>query len=272
MIKGRVLVSTDFSKQSDIAFKQSVFFSKRAEMEIFLLHVIPKKNTDEAAIDHNIENIQKRFEIMINEAKNYADVKISYRIEYGKIIPKILETAEEIKPNFMFIGTDTSETEASSIALKLINKVDYPIIVFTGRFNKLGCENIVLPLDLTKETKQKVDLTVKLAKIYGATVHIVSVINFTDNDRCERIEQQIEEVKLVFNKQAINVVTKIIKKNNDVEIMADAINNYADEVKSDLIVIMTRQETKIQKIIIGSMATKLIRKANAPILCVNPKY
>jgi hypothetical protein len=34
---------------------------------------------------------------------------------------------------------------------------------------------------------------------------------------------------------------------------------------------MTRQETKLQKFFVGSMATELIKKANVPIVCVSPK-
>jgi nucleotide-binding universal stress UspA family protein len=272
MVKGRILVPTDFSEQSNIAFKQSVFFSKKAEMEIFLMHIIPKKSIEELNMDKSIEEVQGRFESLISEASEFAETKIYSRIECGKIIPNILEAEREINPNFMFVGTDTSETEASSIALKLINKVNCPINVFTGRFNRIGCENIVLPLDLTKETKQKVELTVYLAKIYNATVHIVSVVNSLEEEENIKLEKQIKEVKTIFDKSGINCITKLIKTKNDVELMANAINDYADSIESDLIVIMTRQENKIQKFFIGSMATKLIRKANAPILCVNPKY
>lgn len=273
MAKGRILVPTDFSKQADIAFKQSVFFSKKTDMEIFLLHVMPKIRTmNVSCADNNIEDIQHKFERLINEAKCFSETKIHSRIECGKVLSKILEVEGEVKPNFMFVGTDLSDSEASSVALRLIDNVSCPIIVFTGRFNNIGCKNIVLPVDLTKETKQKINLTIELAKIYEATVHVISVINSYNDEEFLKKKRQLEEVKCIFNNSGINCIPKLIKTKNDVEIMANAINDYADDINSDLIVIMTRQETKIQKFFIGSMATKLIRKANAPILCVSPKF
>lgn len=270
MIKNRILVPTNFSPQAEIALKQSVFFSAKTNADVFFMHVIPSLKK----IDNNsnaIENIQNQMDKMIDSVSSIAGGKIHTRIETGKVITQILNAERELKPSYIFIGTDVNSKPNSSTTLKILNHVDCPLVVFTGRSDKTGCDKIVLPLDLTKETKQKIDQTIKVAKIYKSEVHIVSATNFEDELMCNKIKDQMMQVKGIFDKLEIKSEIKLLKTKNDIEIMANAINDYADDIDADLIVIMTRQENKLQKFFVGSMAIKLIRKSTVPILCISPK-
>lgn len=269
MTKNRILVPTNFSSQADLAFEQSVLLSRRTGADVYLLHIIPSLRM----IDNNsdsIDEIQSRLSTMADKFYSETGKKVHTRIEVGKIIPQILAIEKELQPSFIFIGSDSSAKIMSSTTLKLIDQVSCPVVVFAGRFDRMGCGKIVLPLDLTKETKQKVEQTIKMAKIYNSTVHIVSATSFTDELECNRLKSQMNQVKMFFEKREIKCETVLLKTKNDIEIMANAINDYADDIKADLIVIMTRQETKMQKFFVGSMAIKLIRKSNVPILCVSP--
>ena len=270
MLKNRILVPTNFSDQADLAYKQSVFFSSKTGSDVYLLHIIPSLRMIDNSSDA-IESIQSNLTKLVDTFSSETNSRIHSRIECGKILPQILAVEKELQPSYIFIGTDVSAKETSSKTLKLIDSVSCPVVVFAGRFNRTGCDTIVLPLDLSKETKQKIDQTIKIAKIYGSTVHIVSATNFSDEMERDRLKEQILQVKTVFTKLGIPCVTNLIKTKVDIEVMANAINDYADDIKADLIVIMTRQETKIQKFFVGSMAIKLIRKSNVPILCVSPK-
>jgi nucleotide-binding universal stress UspA family protein len=270
MTKNRILVPTNFSSQADLAFEQSVLFSLKTGADVFLLHIIPSLRMIDNSSD-GIDEIQSRLSKMADRFFKETGKKVHTRIEVGKILPQILAVEKELQPSYIFIGSDVSAKEMSSTTLKLIDRVECPVVVFAGRFDRNGCGNIVLPLDLSKETKQKIDQTIKIAKIYNSTVHIVSATSFTDELECDKIKAQINQVKSIFDKLEINCVTELLKTKNDIEVMANAINDYADDIKADLVVIMTRQETKLQKFFVGSMAIKLIRKSNVPILCISPK-
>lgn len=269
MTRNRILVPINFSPQAEEAFKQSVFFSGKTSSDIHLMHVIP--NLKAASNDGAIEIIQNKLDKIIVDARTQVKGSIQTRIECGRPIPQILKVIKEIKPDFVFIGTDFQSKPTSSAALKILDSVDCPLVIFTGRREKHGCDKIVLPLDLTKETRQKVEQTIMMAKAYGSEVHIVSATNFTDEIVCDKIKNQINQVKSIFDKLEIKCHTKLIKTKNDIEIMANAINDYADDINAGLIVIMTRQERKLQKMIVGSMAIKLIRKSTVPIMCISPK-
>ncbi|MDD2387267.1 MAG: universal stress protein [Bacteroidales bacterium] len=270
MRKNRILVPTNFSKQAEIAFKQSVFFSSKTNSDIFVLHVIPSLRKIDGS-SNTIETIQNKADSLIDPMTSFAGGKIHTRIETGKVITQILNAEQELKPDYIFIGTDVSSKPLSSTTLRLLNHVDCPLVVFTNRSNKTGCDKIVLPLDLTKETKQKIDYTIKIAQVYNSEVHIVSATNFEDEIMCDIIKKQMSQVKSIFDKLELKSQIKLLKTKNDIDIMANEINDYADDINADLIVIMTRQETKLQKFFVGSMAIKLIRKSTVPIMCISPK-
>ncbi len=269
MSRNTILVPTNFSPQAEEAFKQSAFFSGKTSSDIHLMHVIP--NLKAASCDGAIEIIQNKLDKVIIESRSKLSGTIQTRIECGRPIPQILKVYKEIKPDFVFMGSAPQSKTTPSTALKILDSVNCPLIIITGSRVKPGCEKIVLPLDLTKETRQKVEQTIMMAKAYGSEVHIVSVTNFTDEIVCNKIKNQINQVKAIFEKLEIKCHTKLIKTKNDIETMANAINDYADDINAGLIVIMTRQEKKLQKMIVGSMAIKLIRKSTVPIMCISPK-
>jgi len=271
MAKNIILVPTNFSSRANIAYRQSINFAERTKGDVYLLHVIPKKKSREN-LDLEIEYIQNQ---VLNLLDNYNDSirrRVHTRIEYGSVNQTIVNVEKESKPDFIFIGSDAARNDHNkSITLKLIDKVSCPLVVFAGRYDKVGCDRIVLPVDLTKETKQKVDLAVKIAKIYGAKVYAVSATGSKDEEQLRLLDVKMSEVKAIFDKLKIECETRLLKTEANVESMANAVNDFADDIEASAIIIMTHQENMIQKFFVGSMATELIKKANVPIVCVSPK-
>ncbi len=271
MSKNVILVPTNFSSRANIAYRQSINFAERTNGDVYLLHVIPQKAKQ--------ENLDLEIDAMHNQVLNLVDDcdanlrrRIHTRIEYGPVNSTIVKVEKELKPDFMFIGSDAARNDHNrSITLKLIDKISCPMVVFAGRFDKVGCEKIVLPVDLTKETKQKVDLTQKIARIYGSKVYVVSANSSSDEATLQQLNKRIADVKAIFDKLKIECETRILKTEQGTESMANAVNDFADDIEASAVVIMTRQETKLQKFFVGSMATELIKKANVPIVCVSPK-
>ncbi len=267
MTKSKILVLTNFNPQSEVALLQSIYFANKTDSDIILLHII--KGT-KSANKSKSASIQNKLNKIIENYKGSCQLVFNSRIEYGKVIPEILKVEKEIKPEFIFIGTERDSKPFNSTTINLIDEVGCPVIVLSGRNMSKGCESIVLPLDLSKETKQKVDVTLNIAKTYDATVHIISATSDKDKKIEEKIKKQILSVKKVFDKNNVSCKTELLVKNNKAT-MANAIIDYAHKINAGLIVIMTRQETSIEKFFVGSMATRIIKKASIPVLCISPK-
>jgi len=199
-----ILVPTNFSSRANIAYRQSINFAERTNGDVYLLHVIPLKAKQ--------ENLDMEIDVMHNHVLNLLEGcsdkirhRIHTRIEYGPVNSTIVRVEKELKPDFMFIGSDAARNDHNkSVTLKLVDKISCPLVVFAGRYDKLGCDKIVLPVDLTKETKQKVDLAVKIARTYGATIHVVSATGAGDDNILKQLDARIDDVKSIFSK--LNII------------------------------------------------------------------
>ena len=64
---------------------------------------------------------------------------------------------------------------------KVVRSSKCPVITIKGKYHKNGCDNIILPLDLEKETKEKVSYAIRVHRYWNSTVRIVSVV-LRDNE------------------------------------------------------------------------------------------
>lgn len=268
MAKSKVLVTTNFNPQSEAALLQAVHFSKKTKSDIYLLHVIdsPKSTAKSKAVEikQKLDQISKEFMLNLN-------AEINTEIRFGKVLPEILKFEKELEPQFVFIGTEPNSKPFYSTTINLIDDVSCPVVVLSSRYKNQGCKKIVLPLDLSHETTQKVRNAKQIAKIYDSKVYIISATNTKDEKVVERLKNKISLVEEDFTRIGLLSHSEILFVDGNKERMANAINDYADDINADLIVIMTRQEKRLEKLFIGSMATKLIKKATVPVLCISPK-
>ncbi|MFP4019247.1 MAG: universal stress protein, partial [Bacteroidales bacterium] len=72
----------------------------------------------------------------------------------------------------------------------------------------------------------------------------------------------LADIKRIFEKYDIECSThlKITKKSS----ISKIINNFAVEVKADMIMLMTQQEMNIHKYFIGSTAQEIINESDMP--------
>src|SRR3990172_5473526 len=107
------------------------------------------------------------------------------------IFQKIVELAGMINADFIFMGTSGSMGIMKFIGsntLRVIRESNIPVISVKGKHHRKGCRNIVLPLDVTKETREKVSKAIWLSGIYpDAVIRIVAVLTSTSGDSSNRL-------------------------------------------------------------------------------------
>ena len=73
-----------------------------------------------------------------------------------------------------------------------------PVITIQQHAKKLGFTNIVMPIDNSLHSRQKVDHVIRLASIYKANVHILGLLNSD-----EEIDKQKFNIKLESAENAL---------------------------------------------------------------------
>lgn len=143
---------------------------------------------------------------------------------------------------------------------------------------------ILLPTDFSDCADHALTQAVDLAERFGATLHILHVVNELDpdwygltnaQDRATALREEIQDQalkrlhELAPDEPDRNVETVVsLQLSFDV---AGTINEYVGEREIDLIVMGTHGRQGLERLMLGNVADKLIRHAPCPVLTVNEK-
>jgi len=278
--KKNILIPVDFSEESLVAIDYAKLIAPMFMAKIHLIHVMEGKNpilkfmndSDRPKIEKKIE---EKLENIVETIAFDGVTEASFSIEKGNLIDAFLKKRKLLDAKMIIIGTtgskDIKRKIIGSNALRIIREAQCPVITIKSKntFSKIG--NIILPLDTSKVTKQKVEHATLFAKYFNAAVHLVSVEtgdNFIESDTAI---QQLEETSEYFENENVSCSIKLLKSPASNSKIAKAILEYAKEMEADIIMIMTRQESKSEQFYVGSLAKEIIHKANIPVYSVGPK-
>jgi nucleotide-binding universal stress UspA family protein len=277
---GRILVPVDFSEQCRIALQQACNLGAQTGAKIYILHVIEETGSffkflgeDQMKILRN--EVEKELKKLCDSIVVPTGLECEYMIGRGKVADKVAEIAELIAADFIVMGTygtdNLKKKFIGSNALRVVRESRVPVITIHGKKHRKGCKNIVLPLDLTKETREKVNRCIDFARLYNATVRVVSVQFTTDEFVVNRLTRQMTQVHAFIEKAGVKVTSEIIKGIKGEESFAQCILDFAKKVDGDLIMIMTQQEQDWTPYFIGSSAQSIINHSTIPVLSLIPE-
>ncbi len=278
--KNIILIPVDFSEESLVAIDYAKLTAPMFKAKIHMVHVLEGKNPILKFVSDNdkpvIEKkIAEKLENIVYTLTLDTDLEVSYAIKKGNLIDSILEERKAIDAKLIVVGTTGSKDIRKKIigsnALRIIREAECPVISIKSKNAFKKIENIILPLDTSKVTKQKVEHGILFAKYFNAAIHLVSVEtgdNFIESDTAI---QQLEETSEYIEDQGVSCSIRLLKAPSSSSKMAKAIIEYAGEMKADIIMIMTRQEMESNQFHVGSFAKEIIHKANIPVFSVSPK-
>ncbi len=139
--------------------------------------------------------------------------------------------------------------------------------------------SIVVPVDFSGITNKLVDYAVDMANRLSKVIHFVHAVHFYAGDSMIGFTYATEcEAKLI--KDAEERMQNLVTDNNerckgctgDVVIgdPVEKIVEFAQAKNSDMIIISTHGIKGIEKILLGSVAERVLKRAHCPVLFLNP--
>ncbi|MCC6252183.1 MAG: universal stress protein [Bacteroidia bacterium] len=256
-----IVVPTDFSKVAESATEHAIgLCNSLGNAEIILLHILGKeKEKEEAEI-----KLQK----IAEKLSKSSGVKIGYKTRVGNIFEDIGAAAQKLKAKLIIMGTHGvkgMQYITGSYAVKVITHSTVPFIVVQERGFRQGYNNIVLPFDLSKDTKQKLDFAINIAKVFNSKIHIVYPKE-TDEFLSSAIRNNIALVKSELTNNNLDFDAKEVEGSFVKQFL-----NYAASQDADLIAIVNSQEVGLPEILAGTDERQIItNEAKIPTMIINP--
>ena len=265
-IMNNIIVGFDFSTGSANAVDLTIDIANRWQTDIRLVYV-KKEGEDEAPIRSEIE---RRIEA---STPLFKGIKMEYVIREGKVAEQLAAQAEVDQALMVVVGTHgMSGFETNWIGKNTYRTItESPVPVLSIRedfdFHK-DLERIVVPLDSTTETRQKVPFAARMAKTFGSTIHLLGLYTSDSKDIRGLVNGYVDQVEKYLDKYEVKHETQFVdaQKNLTVSTL-----EYADSINADLIVIMTEQEKALTSWLIGNYAQQMLHLSKHPILSLRPE-
>ena len=268
-----IIVPIDFSDESLNGLELALLFSKNLNCHIQMVYVQKKsldynpgsKEEEHKFAEKEFKKIIKKYTPQLPEK-----VKFNFIIKSGRIYREIVSQAESYKDSFIVTSTHGAsgfeKFFIGSNAFKIISSTNRPVITIRGHNLPEHITKIVLPLDITADTRQKLPFTAVLAKLFNAEIHVITITSLQTEDISKRLAAFSNQVCDYLEKRKIKYEADSLIGSN----LPDLVIDYANTIKADLISIMTEQAGD-GNFIMGTAAQQMLNKSTIPVLSINPK-
>ena len=282
-----ILVPTDFSAESHHAYEVALQLAQHTGGSVTLLHVLeaPESATanfsayggpvngselpnsgggmDALFTIKLMEVTKRRMAALKEEAQGLAPgVSVQDAVEVSRIGDGILAAVEKHGTDLVVMGAQGHGAMEGFIVgsntERMIRLAPCPVLTIKHQQARFEVRNIVFPSDFTQESATAIEgLRGVVAAFPNATVHLLHIVSDANSTTGEQhIQVFAEQVGLS------NVVIEIVKAAST----TSGIEQYAQQVKADLVVIPTHARSGLSRFFETSIAETVATNAFPPVL------
>jgi len=276
----KIVVPVPLNSEMEIPIMQAVYFAQNYGAQITILHV-----TNEHSKFATFFSPHKRYTYrkkIARKLKQYVKARfandpvfddIKFKVKSGELVTTILGYAAKSGADLIIIKKAKQVSGRRRLwkqenADRLIANSTCPVFTIYKLPTYNGINKILLPVDIIKKTDNKVAWAKSMAKIFGAEIKIVSVMNMNIKRDDSLAYQKGRRIEQEMRREGINAELVLLR--TDERSKEDLVLEYAETYRPDLLLIMTHQENLIVAKYLGNFARQIIHKAEMPVLSMIP--
>ena len=275
----KILIPIDFSATSNRAIEHGAYLAKLTKGELVFLHVQKKTELIDVIIPAlKLKNttaitsfLKEKLTRLAEETSKEFDIKVSAHVCVGNITSEIVKTAQEQKIGIIILGTQGGDSNndlfLGSNSYRLLTKSHIPVMTIRTISPKLGYKNIVLPIDLSSHSRQKVHMSIQLASKCESHLHVLGLLAKNDDQHKFKLDVILPQIQKLAESKKVTCSYEIKTTPN----MAKTTLAFAKNKKADLIITMSDQSAELSRFILGSYAHQLINDSAIPVLSIPPE-
>jgi nucleotide-binding universal stress UspA family protein len=275
----KILVPYDFSKNADYALKHAAFIASYNKGDVYLLYVKKKSelldmflptlnlNKKGAFLDFVIQKLDDT----INSLKKEYGITAKKIVSEGNITDEINQVANDDDMDLVIMGTRGKDSQSDiffgSNSYRLITKTSVPVMTVSTDPKIKGYDHILLPIDLSSHSRQKVNYAIDLAKLFNAQITALGIYDESEKTEKYKLEVINSQIEKLCEKKDVKFVGSIEKTKHRVQKTL----SYAKRHKADLIITMTDQKIELNKSILSTYDHELINFSKNPVISIPPE-
>jgi len=261
-MKKTILTPVDFSKVGQNAIAHAAGILETTKGDLLLFRVV-KDSKELFATKKKMNRFRARVQAQ------YPDLNVKSLLRIGEFFEGIGYAALENNAELIVMGTHGLkglQFITGSRALKVVSNSEVPIIIVQEDSKPTkGYKNILVPMTLDKNSKQKLTYAKHLALYLNSKIFLIAPSE-KDEFLRNKIQRDLNFAKQFFDEANIPYEAEI----NEEIYTLDSYIEYAKEKDIDLIVFMNQPESAY--ILFDDRVQRVItNKAHIPVLLINPR-
>lgn len=263
---GKIIVGVDFSEGSEKAVALAVDIAKRFNDELQFVGV----NETGLSKPDLIAEIHRR---QTQHAEQLAGLKFEYLLRKGDVVDAICDQAAAVKASLVVVGTPVlaglQKNFLGHKSYSLRTKSSSPVLCVRPDFQfNSSFRHILVPLDGSDTSRQKVPMAVRFAKAFGSTLHVVGVNSGSSAEERALVKSYIVQTKTYLDSIGVPNTLDQVDANGDV---SKAVIESAKRLQADLVVMMCECGISLIKTLLGSEDDRLLSDIRIPIITIRPE-
>jgi len=270
-----IVVGIDFSKTSILAYGYALDLARKTNSDLLLVNV--QKHLDyeiplAAGEPSGPEEVRTLFEELVAKRRKDFPHRIEYTIREGKVHEEISNQAKYADAWLVVMGAHGAsgfeEFWIGTDSYRVVATCKTPVITVRKGYDiHRELRRIVVPIDSTFETIQKLPLTLDIAKISNAEIHLLSLLTSGTSGTREKVDSNTHAALRLIEMAGLEMVVDDAQADN----LTTAAIEYAKHADADLISIMTEQEFAPHNIFLGPFAQQMVNRSPIPVLSLHAK-
>ncbi len=269
-----IVVGIDFSQNSENALRHAVALALKSNAVVHVVWV--KTPTASTKLDvSNEEEMMHKANERLNEMVKWARAEapkahIQPVILEGKAYVKLTQYAANLPEGILVVGSHGAsgfeEMFIGSNTMKVVGVTKVPVLIIGHQVNvKRDLTKILVPIDMSFETLQKIKPATQIASIFSAKISLLGLCDPKYPDERHTIGVQLNHAAGMCDMANVRYDAATLEVNGDVP---TAVVDWAKKEDVNLIVIMREDEDDITSFWLGSTTRQLMNQAPMPLLVI----
>ena len=269
-----ILVAIDFSASSMNALRIAANIANLFDADILMVNVCKPCSNDAlypVTREMHRKEARKRLEKLVEKFQNKLKGKIEYKIRNGHVYEEIVNQAKYSDSDLIIAGTHgisgLEEFFMGSNAFRIVTTSHCPTLTIREDYKGDTFSSILLPLDASRDTRQKITFSSRLAKAFGSKVHILGIYQNANQKDQHKINIYCKQAKEYLDRYGVENETHYTQSRK----VADAAIEFAKKLETNLISIMSEIDSSAFSRVLGNQAQRIVNHSGSPVLCVHAK-
>lgn len=286
----RILWPTDFSEGAGRAFPYAAALASWHEAELHVLNVKEDRSAEQTGMESSFPVSQDTLTRLLSaegEPPQHVDLEaltvVQEQSEEESPPDTIVAYAEEHEVDLIVAGTHgrrgLQRLLIGSVAEEVLRTAPCPVLTVRGEEDVApawAVRNILVPIDFSDASLEALRHAKELALTYGAQITLLHAVeevvypsaygvepaNLPGPQVIDRVEKNLADLA----RTEVGYEHVVVQAN--VGYAPSTILDYAEGNEVDLVVIATHGRTGLERMLLGSVAERVVRRAPAPVFVV----